>query len=116
MRAPIVVEAGTECYVKAVFRATPEAITAASTAVTFTLSAPDGTLTTVSSPNAAITGPTAGSETVDGVALTTTTWVYKTAALAQSGAYTVEAQSTAGILAASRSRIVVPSFAPFLTP
>lgn len=111
-----VVEAGTECYIEAVFRAAPEAVTATSTVVTFTVSAPDGTLTSVSSPNAAITGPTAGSQTVDGVALTTTTWIYKTAPLLQAGTYSVEAQSTAGILAATRSRIVVPSFAPFATP
>lgn len=111
-----IVEAGSEMYVESVFVATVHAPLATSTAVTFSLSAPDNTLTTVTSPNAAITGPTAGTDTVDGVTVATTTWVWKTPILMQSGRYAVEAQSTAGILVAKRSIVKVPSFAPFATP
>lgn len=109
------VEAGTEVYIPALITATVEAPAAQSTAITFSLSAPDGTLTTVSSPNAAITGPVAGTDP-DNPSLATTRWVYKTPVLMQAGNYAIEAQSTGGIAVAKRGRIHVPVFTPFLTP
>ena len=116
MSVPAIVEAGSDAYVETTFIATVHAPAATSTAVTFTLSEPDGTVTTVNSPNVAITGPTSGTDTVDGVTVTTTTWVWKTPVLDQAGRHAVESHSTAGIVAAKRSVIVVPSFEPFLTP
>lgn len=115
MTTPAIVEAGCDAYIETVFIATVHAPTAASTAVTFSLSEPDGTLVAVNSPNAAITGPTAGTDTIDGVTVTTTTWVWKTPVLDQAGRHSIETQSTAGILAAKRLTIIVPSFAPFIT-
>jgi hypothetical protein len=110
------VDAGTEAYIEAVFRATSEAPTAASTAVTFSLAQPDGRVLSKTDADPEVTGPTAGTEVVDGVTLTTTRWVYKTPALALVGRYTVEAQSTAGMLVTKRGRLEVPTFAPFTTP
>jgi len=93
-------------------------LTDASTAITFSMMLPDGTsITPVSSPNADIVGPTAGTTTTPaGVVLTTTTWAWKVPLLAQSGTYTVRWASTAGLIAQDNSRIIVPLYTPFATP
>lgn len=96
----------------------PGHITEASTAITFSVMLPDATVSTpVSSPNADVAGPVAGTKvvTVNGVTttLTTTTWYWKMPLLVLSGNYTVRWKSTAGVIAQDNSRLVVPTFAPF---
>lgn len=108
-----VVETGNEVYIKFVVTAPVIAPSATSTAVTFTIHYPDDTEVSVSSPNASITGPTAGTAVVDGVSCATTTWHYKTPAFTKVGNSTVRARSTAGILCSDDSTIYTPAFAPF---
>jgi hypothetical protein len=110
------VEAGSETGIVAVLHGPSYAPTAQSTAITFTLHMPDGTQDVKTDADPEVVGPTTGSVVVDGVTYTTTTWIYTTPVLTQSGHYQVAAKSTAGIKRASRSGFVVPEFAPFATP
>lgn len=114
-----VVESGNRPWVEAVVTApnVPGHTGDASTAITFTISKPDGTVSApVSSPHADIVGPTAGSVVVDGVTLTTSTWHWKVPTLDLAGVHHIRWTSTAGILAQDRSFLTVPAFAPFPTP
>jgi hypothetical protein len=114
-----VAETGNRPWVSAVVTApnVPGHLTDASTAITFNMVKPDGTLATpVSSPNADIVGPTAGTVVVNGVTLTTTTWFWKVPTLTLAGDHVIRWTSTAGCIAQDNSRLVVPSYAPFLTP
>jgi len=109
------VETGNEVHVRFVITAPTITPAATSTAVTFTRHNPDGTEQTVSSPNAAITGPTAGTTTIDGTIVATTTWTWRTPTFTQPGVSTVRARSTAGMIASDNSAIVTPSYAPMST-
>lgn len=111
-----VVETGNRPWIKAVVTAPNVTghLTDASTAVTFNMMLPDGTLgTPVSSPNADIAGPTAGTVVVNGVTLTTTTWFWKTPLIVQVGYHTVRWTSTAGVVAQDNAYFTTPPFAPF---
>lgn len=92
------VERGNWRYAQFVFTASSIDPSAASTTVTFSLTEPDGSLTTVTSPNAAITGPTPGASG----SLTTTTWVWKTPIFDQVGRHTIDCKSVGGIIAEHR--------------
>lgn len=92
-------------------------LTDTSTAITFVMHLPDGTLTTpVSSPNADIVGPTAGTVSVNGVTLTTTTWAWKVPLLTQPGNHVIRWTSTAGLIAQDTIKLPVDDYAPFVTP
>lgn len=91
--------------------------TDASTAVTFGMSKPDRTeITPISSPNADIAGPVAGTIVVNGVTLTTTTWYWKVPTLTQPGVHTIRWTSTAGVIAQDTAELSVSVFAPFAAP
>lgn len=113
-----IVETGNRPWVKAVVTApnVPGHTTDTSTAITFVMHKPDATETApISSPNADIAGPVAGTTVVDGVTLTTTTWYWKVPLLTLPGDHTIRWTSTAGIVAQDNSTLSVPIFTPFAT-
>lgn len=98
-----VIESGNFRYVDSTFTATSHDPSAASTAVTFTLTLPDGSIVTASNGAAAVTGPVAGSA----AGLTTTMWSWQTPVFTQVGRYQLDAVSTAGLNAAHRIQLFV---------
>lgn len=110
------VETGNRPWIKAVITAPNVTghLTDASTAITFNMMLPDGTLgTPVSSPNGDIAGPVAGTTVVQGVTLTTTTWYWKIPLLTQPGDHQVRWTSTAGVVAQDNSYLQVGAYTPW---
>lgn len=107
-----IAETGNVVFIEATFVATRIAPTAQSSAVTFTVVAPDGTETTTSSVNGAIAGPTV---TTLGDGRKQSVWTLTLTVPTTPGRYTVRSRSTAGLVASQVDWFDVAAYTPLTT-